>query len=663
MSPWGYEMKYVALHKAGEYYDAVDAFEMMLSKMQESPDPEVQRELYRCFHVATTHSHYYTENGDQYISPSSVRAIIRKTIQKILRRFPRVLIDTVSGRLHGKAAQASAFESHPIFIELVSSMTKRIDHVRIKREVRQYFRYVMLSHTWEDNEPLFHQVIHTAVYDLEQSPTHEKLQMFCNVVRDSGFIWAWSDTCCINKVDHFVLQEALVAMFRWYQNASLVIVYLWDVRSPSLRGALMRSIWNTRGWTLQEYIAAKTIHFYTQDWTPYLHLELSNHKELLEIVSEMEQATGVSVQQLRSLRPGLTSIRDKLRLASTRETTMVEDAAYSLLGIFSVSGIPAIYGEGEGSLGRLLAHILTGSGDVSILAWMGESGSFNSCLPAHIAVFNGSATSHLPEPIPDAEMERLVVTTSHSSFDLDTAMRLYDRLNNLPTAWFAASRMRLPCLAFQLPSFSRSRRTRSGNVYRVNTRTFGVVEIKTRRDISQTKPLYLVHPWLDTLLERERKGNAAVEEDVSSLSSDRDDEKFFGQEFDDDEFYDEEIGDGEGFSDEEADDEKELEANKDEIADEEQPSGESDDEFWSLPDDELPSFPDPSITMDKQMRARRLVAYLRQPFGALLLTPASKGEQMVDYKRVAADSLITVRIRESVSLANILSNVRTLDVL
>ena len=77
------------------------------------------------------------------------------------------------------------------------------------------------------------------------------------------------------------------------------------------------------------------------------------------MVSEMEQATGVSSQQLMALRPGLASVREKLCLASTRKTTLVEDAAYSLLGIFSVSGIPAIYGEGDGSLGRLLAHVLT----------------------------------------------------------------------------------------------------------------------------------------------------------------------------------------------------------------------------------------------------------------------------------------------------------------
>jgi tetratricopeptide (TPR) repeat protein len=45
-SPWGYEMKHAALHKAGDYDNAVDAFEVMLSKIAESPDPDVQRELY-----------------------------------------------------------------------------------------------------------------------------------------------------------------------------------------------------------------------------------------------------------------------------------------------------------------------------------------------------------------------------------------------------------------------------------------------------------------------------------------------------------------------------------------------------------------------------------------------------------------------------------------
>ena len=69
------------------------------------------------------------------------------------------------------------------------------------------------------------------------------------------------------------------------------------------------------------------------------------------------------------------------------------------------------------------------------------------------------------------------------------------------------------------------------------------------------------------------------------------------------------------------------------------------------------------LPMDKEVRARRLVAHLRQPFGALLLTLASTGGRAVDYKRVATDSSITVQFQENVSLVDILDNVRTLDVL
>ena len=127
-----------------------------------------------------------------------------------------------------------------------------------------------------------------------------------------------------------------------------------------------------------------------------------------------------------------------------RETTLVEDTAYSLLGIFSaVTGLPAIYGKGSGSLGRLLAHVITDSGDVRTLAWTGESGSFTGCLPAHITVFSEPAMSHLLQPIPDAEMEGLV-TASHSLLDLDVALALYDRLRQLVAPWFEASRMKLP---------------------------------------------------------------------------------------------------------------------------------------------------------------------------------------------------------------------------
>ena len=49
-SPWGYEIKHAALHGAGRYDDAVQAFEAMLSKMGESPDPQIRGKLFAPFH-------------------------------------------------------------------------------------------------------------------------------------------------------------------------------------------------------------------------------------------------------------------------------------------------------------------------------------------------------------------------------------------------------------------------------------------------------------------------------------------------------------------------------------------------------------------------------------------------------------------------------------
>ena len=43
LSPWGYEMKHAALHKAGDFDNAVDALETMHLKMSQS-DPEIRGE-------------------------------------------------------------------------------------------------------------------------------------------------------------------------------------------------------------------------------------------------------------------------------------------------------------------------------------------------------------------------------------------------------------------------------------------------------------------------------------------------------------------------------------------------------------------------------------------------------------------------------------------
>jgi len=135
--------------------------------------------------------------------------------------MPRVLIDTTTGRLYDKTQQAAAFQELPIYDELRSSMTTRLDHARIRKEVEMFYQYVMLSHKWQLHEPTFQTVENISIYGLPESPENNKVQRFCELVRSLQFHWAWSDTCCVNQQDKGVRQESVVAMFRWYRGSNV----------------------------------------------------------------------------------------------------------------------------------------------------------------------------------------------------------------------------------------------------------------------------------------------------------------------------------------------------------------------------------------------------------------------------------------------------------
>ena len=449
------------------------------------------------------------------------RPTIRRIIDQTIRHIPRVLIDTTTGHLYDKNRQAEVFEALPAYYKLVSSMTTQLDHARIWRAVKKFYRYVMLSHRWQPNEPTFQLMENTSIYGLPASPTNSKLQNFCQLVHSLQFHWAWADTCCVNQLDKGVQQESLVAMFRWYRGSSLTIVHLLGVLSGSqVFGCLWRSIWNTRGWTYQEYIASEVVQFYTEDWKPYLGLDNFNHKESPLILSEMERAMNFATQELVTLQPGLERVREKLYLASKRQTTREEDTAYSLYGIFNVA-IPVIYGEGNQAVGRLLEHVLMGSGDVTILAWTGTPGSYNSCLSMDLTVYNQIVPPHIPKPIEVADMDRMVATLRSSLRDLAPAVILHGRLNELPSPSMAASRLRLPGISFRLTRFVHTAdRDPATNlrVYHATASVFGDVEIKTMDDLTGMKDLYLVHPWIRPLLDQEfSDGAAALDKTTQAL--------------------------------------------------------------------------------------------------------------------------------------------------
>ena len=514
-------------------------------------------------------------------------------------------------------------------------MTICIDDIRIKHDVAEYYRYGMFSHEWEDNEPLFEQVIHMVVYELEESPTHDKLKMFCKIVQDAGLQWAWSDTCCINKADHFVLEEALVAMSKWYQRSALTVVFLFDVLSPSRYGNLMRCIWNTLAWTFQE---SKVVRFYTKDWKLHMNLDIPDHAESPEIIWEMEEATSVSAQALMAHRPCL-DIPEKLCLASIRRTTLVEDAAYSLLGIFSM----LVYGEGDLVFGRVLAQLLTSSGDTGILSWTGKSGSFNSCLPSNITVFKQLSRSHIPPVIPSTEMHKIVAKLRASSLNLTLVMSLHDRLDRFTVASFSGQRMTLLCLTFKLGAVTTTR-SAEGCVFRAQADALGIVSIRTEEDLSQFNSLYLVHPWIDFLLDRRTVGSiieTIPEQNIDDQSSS--------------------LGNPPSF----AGPSNTLgAAPKTRTGWSTVPFAQPFAERSATPPKEAPSPPPPSPVplIHKEMRALCVIARLSQPFGALLLTPNPGG---IAYRRVSAETLITVKLEEITPavLKKLVSSVRVLEVL
>ena len=100
---------------------------------------------------------------------------------------------------------------------------------------------------------------------------YKKIEACCAESAKDGFEYAWIDTCCIDKTNSVKLQEAINSMFVWYQNSKICYAYLLDCFTigdcqTDLDQALQGSKWFTRGWTLQELIAPRTVMFYDCNW-------------------------------------------------------------------------------------------------------------------------------------------------------------------------------------------------------------------------------------------------------------------------------------------------------------------------------------------------------------------------------------------------------------
>ena len=239
--------------------------------------------------------------------------------------------------------------------------------LNIDTRALQYFEgdnippYVILSHRWERDEVTFQEI---KTGEGKKKHGYRKIDFCCWQARKDyttdELSHAWVDTCCIDKTSSAELSEAINSMYKWYGNAKVCYAYLSDVTGDIKSDSFRHSLWFTRGWTLQELLAPKTVNFYNGKWKMI--------GEKLRDADTISNLTNLPFNALRHFNPQTWSVATRMQFAAKRETPREEDRAYSLLGIFEVN-IPLIYGEGARAFRRLQEEILRVHDDLTLLAW------------------------------------------------------------------------------------------------------------------------------------------------------------------------------------------------------------------------------------------------------------------------------------------------------
>ncbi|KAJ4117609.1 hypothetical protein NW768_010976 [Fusarium equiseti] len=217
--------------------------------------------------------------------------------------------------------------------------------------------YAILSHTWEKEEVTFVDWQYN-LPEARKKSGFRKIHKSCEQALKDGHSYLWCDTNCIDKRSSAELSEAINSMFKWYQNSAICYAYLADV-PPGDMSSFSASRWFTRGWTLQELLAPKSLTFYANDWSELGTRSLLSRR-IFNITKIRKDRMGEDIFQ--------ASISERMSWVSNRETSRTEDIAYCMLGIFGIN-MPLLYGEGEKAFLRLQEEIIRVSNDQSIFCW------------------------------------------------------------------------------------------------------------------------------------------------------------------------------------------------------------------------------------------------------------------------------------------------------
>ena len=230
--------------------------------------------------------------------------------------------------------------------------------------------YAIISHVWGNEE--------VTLQDLQSGTGttkagYDKIKGACSVAASCGLQYVWLDTCCIDKTSSAELSEAINSMYRWYCEAKVCFAYLSDVSfevdhwhrimNTDTNSPFATSRWFTRGWTLQELIAPSIVIFLDHEWNIIGTKSEAHIQALVSLTTGIPRSILIGESHVAT-----ATVAQRMSWASKRETTRIEDRAYSLLGIFDIH-MPLLYGEGSRAFIRLQEEIMRASTDSSIFAW------------------------------------------------------------------------------------------------------------------------------------------------------------------------------------------------------------------------------------------------------------------------------------------------------
>ena len=250
--------------------------------------------------------------------------------------------------------------------------------------------YAIVSHCWEGEQEISFRDFNELEEGrgITQKRGFHKVWKACERARneDPPLRYCWVDTCCIDRLNLGETDRSINSMYAWYRNSAICYVYLHDLQDGGdLESQLPECKYFTRGWTLQELVAPQRMMFFDAKWKPRgTKIELRGLLSRITNISEHVLEDGRNVHK--------ECVARRMSWAANRQTTLVEDQAYCLLGIFNLQiqtffeGMPFFY---------LVLEIIQKINDRSVFAWKSSSNeTYRGLLPcspkeyAHCSRYN-----------------------------------------------------------------------------------------------------------------------------------------------------------------------------------------------------------------------------------------------------------------------------------